>query len=154
MLFGLSWRKTIFKGHARILDTFVGQGRSESVMNVIDPEKNEGSLSILAKECRRKAEKEGFVSLMNDTKWRELCFAFSAFKPIPPAWRTLNLLNGFLSDWDREWFHHVGPDYCSIEWLEIDSSGCDRERIRAVLREVGVFFEESGEYFKVIGYKK
>jgi hypothetical protein len=120
----------------------------------VTAEKNEGIRRNLANQCRRKAEKEGFVSLMNDTKWRELCYAFSAFKPRPPAWRTLDLLNGHHSDWDREWFHHVGPDYCSIEWLEIDPRDCDREKIRAVLQEVGVPFEESGNLFKVIGYKK
>ena len=119
-----------------------------------NPEKHEEIRRNLANECRRKAESEGFVSLMNDTKWRELCFAFSAFNP-PPAWRSLDLLNGHLSDWDREWFHHVGPEYCSIEWLEIDPGDCDREKVRAVLREIGVPFDESESgNFKVIGYKR
>lgn len=110
-------------------------------------------MSALANQCRCKAEAEGLVSHMNDTKWRELCYAFSAFNS-PPKWRTLDLLTGVLSDWDREWFHHVGPDYCSIEWLEIDPSGCDRDCIRAVLREVGAPFEESEQYLCVIGYKR
>src|SRR5690349_16538799 len=95
----------------------------------------------LANQCRRKAEADGLVSMMNDTKWRELCMAFSLFEP-KPAWRTRDLLNGHLSDWDRGWFHHVGPDYCSIEWLEIDPGTCDPEHIRAVLGEIGAPFEE------------
>jgi len=110
-------------------------------------------MSTLANQCRRKAEADGLVSLMNDTKWRELCFAFSEFQPTP-AWRTRDFLNGYLSDWDSEWFHHVGPDYCSIEWLEIDTRNCDRDRIRSVLREGGVPFEESQQFFRVIGYRK
>jgi len=110
-------------------------------------------MSALAKQCRRKAEADGLVSLMNDTKWRELCFTFSSFET-KPAWRTLDLLNGHLSDWDCEWFHHVGPDYCSIEWLEIDPRACDRESVRAVLREVAAPFEESEQFFRVIGYAK
>ena len=110
-------------------------------------------MSALANQCRRKAEAEGLVSLMNDTKWRELCYTFSAFD-VPPRWRTRDLLNGHLSEWHREWFHHVGPDYCSIEWLEIDPSGCDRERVRTVLREVGAPFEESGQLLRVIGYNR
>jgi hypothetical protein len=110
-------------------------------------------MSTLANQCRRKAEADGLVSLMNDTKWRELCFAFSAFEK-KPAWRTRDLLNGHLSDWDCEWFHHVGPDYCSIEWLEIDPRDCDDESITTVLRQVGVPFEESEHYFRVIGYRK
>ena len=110
-------------------------------------------MSTLSNQCRRKAEAEGLVSLMNDTKWRELCFAFSAFEQ-KPAWRTRDLLTGHLSDWDCEWFHHVGPDYCSIEWLEIDPRDCDDDSITSLLRQVGVPFEASEHYFRVIGYRK
>src|SRR5205085_4759572 len=106
-----------------------------------------------AKLCRRKAEQGGLASLMNNTKWRELCFAFSELEGLP-AWRTRDLLNGYISDWDTEWFHHVGPDYCAIEWLEIDPRSCDREIVKSVLRHVGAPFEESEIYFKVIGYSK
>jgi hypothetical protein len=108
-------------------------------------------MSTLANQCRRKAESEGYASLMNDSKWRELCFAFSAL-PSPPAWRTRDFLNGHVSDWDREWFHQVGPDYCSIECMEIDPKDGDRESIRAVFLEVGAPFEVSRQYFRVIGY--
>ena len=110
-------------------------------------------MSTLANQCRRKAESDGLVSLMNDTKWKELCFAFSGFQP-RPAWRTRDLLNGYLSHWDREWFHHVGPDYCSIEWLEIDPKDCDRDKIISVLHQVGAPFEESQQYFRLIGYRR
>lgn len=109
-------------------------------------------MSTLAEQCRRKAEAEGLGSYMNDTKWRELCYAFSSFE-IHPKWRTLDLLNGYLSSWDGEWFHHVGPDYCTIRWLEIDPTGCDRERIRSVLRTVGAPFNESEQFLRVIGYR-
>ncbi len=110
-------------------------------------------MSTLASKCRRKAEADGLASLMSNTKWRELCIAFSLLD-VKPRWRTLDLLNGHLSAWDREWFHHVGPDYCSIEWLEIDPSGCDGESVRALLCEVGVPFEESTHFLRVIGYKR
>jgi hypothetical protein len=110
-------------------------------------------MSTLAQKCRRKAETDGLVSLMNDTKWRELCFAFSALER-KPAWRTRDFLSGYLSGWDSEWFHHLGPNYCTIEWLEIEPRDCDLESIRSVLREVGVPFEEAESFFRVIGYKK
>lgn len=110
-------------------------------------------MNSLANQCRRKAESEGLVSSMNDTKWKEHCHAFSLFE-FPPRWRTRELLNGHLSGWDREWFHHVGPDYCSIEWLEIDPSGCDKDRVRAVLQEVGAPFVESAQFLRVFGYTR
>jgi hypothetical protein len=110
-------------------------------------------MSELSNQCRRTAERDGRVSLMNNTKWRELCFAFSAFGRTP-AWRTLDFLTGHLSDWDSEWFHHVGPDYCSIEWLEIDPRNCEIESIRSVLRNIGAPYEESDGYIRVFGYGK
>jgi len=106
----------------------------------------------LSRQCRKKAEDDGYAALMNNTKWKELCFAFAAFEA-HPAWRTLDLLNGYLSQWDSEWFHHVGPDYCSIEWLEIDPRENSRGSIREVLEKIGVPFEED-THFRVIGYRK
>jgi len=44
-------------------------------------------MNSLSNQCRRKAEADGLVSVMNNTKWRELCFAFSSFD-VKPAWRT------------------------------------------------------------------
>src|SRR5262245_16509332 len=99
-------------------------------------------MSPPARRCRRKAEAEALGSLMKDTNWRDLSFPSNSFEA-KLAWRTHDVLNGHLSDWDSEWCHHLGPDYCSIEWLEIDPRACDRESVRAVLREVGAPFEES-----------
>ena len=109
-------------------------------------------LSQLSKQCRRKADEEGYAALMNNTKWRELCLVFARFEKAP-LWRTYDFLSGYLSQWDSDWYHHVGPDYCSIEWLEIDPHGCSKGIIREALHKVGVPFEET-EHFKVIGYKK
>jgi hypothetical protein len=110
-------------------------------------------MTAVSKQCRVKAELEGYVSLMNDTKWREICVAFSKFKD-KPLWRTLDFLNGYLSNWDAEWFHHIGPDYCCIEWLEIDPRDCSREKIISTLTQIGESFEECERIFKVIGYKR
>jgi hypothetical protein len=60
----------------------------------------------------------------------------------------------FLPRSNREWFYHVGPDYCSSEWLEIDLSSCDQERVQTALREIGAPFEESAQFLRVIGYKQ
>lgn len=109
-------------------------------------------MSELANQCRREAEGRRLTSFMNNTKWKELCAAFRKLQP-KPAWRAHDLLNGNLSEWDSEWFHHVGPDYCTIEWLEIDPAGCNRDSVREVLLEIGSPFEESQQYFRVIGYK-
>lgn len=105
----------------------------------------------LSKQCVKKAEEEDYASLMNDTKWRELCLAFHSLEEAT-SWRTHDFINGYLSQWDRDWFHHVGPDYVSIEWLEINCENCAASKIRHILLTLGVSFEEA-EHFKVFGYK-
>jgi hypothetical protein len=110
-------------------------------------------MSPLANQCRAKAEEGGFASLMNDTKWRELCMALATFEK-KPAWRTRDLLTGYVSSWDSDWYHHVGPDYCSIEWLEIERGANPKEEIRSVLQSVGAPFEETDSCFRVMGYRK
>jgi hypothetical protein len=109
-------------------------------------------MSTLAKKCRMKAEAEGFSALMNNTKWRELCLGFAAFEN-KPAWRSRDLLTGYVSAWDTEWFHHVGPDYCSIEWLEIEARQNPPSAIRELLERVGAPFEEASS-FRIFGYKR
>jgi hypothetical protein len=110
-------------------------------------------MSSRSAKCRRKAEADGLASLMNGTKWRELCGAFSAFD-LPPKWRARDLLTGYLSSWDRGWYYHVGPDYCSIEWLELDPSGYDRAEIESILRQVGAPYEDSEQFIRILGYKR
>ena len=112
----------------------------------------EADSKSVAKKCTKKAEEDGYACFMNDTKWKELCYAFAAWDN-KPAWRARDFLTGYLSPWDREWFYHVGPNYCSIEWLEIDPRDCSTVKIRDILRSVGIPFEES-EYLKIFGYKK
>ncbi len=102
----------------------------------------------------RSAERQGLVSAMNATKWREATEAMRVLSGGPPRFRIKDIDAAGPGGWDREWFHHVGPDYCSIEWLEIDPRDCDRESIRMILSEIGAPYEEAGQFFRVIGYKK
>jgi hypothetical protein len=110
-------------------------------------------MNSLAKQCQAKAEEAGYASFMNDTKWRELCMAFASSEK-KPAFRARDFLNGYISPWDSEWYHHIGPDYCAIEWLEIDPRECNRETISKTLKSIGAPFEEGADYFKVFGYKR
>ena len=59
--------------------------------------------------------------LLNNTKWDEIRLAMHEFE-FPPRWRTRDVETGFVSEWDREWFHHFYGEYSSIEYLEI---ACD-----------------------------
>ena len=74
-----------------------------------------------ADKVRCLASERGLTSLMNDTKWREVCEAFRHWPGGPPRYRVRDVLapEGYVSDWDREWYHHPRP-YVSIHWLEVE----------------------------------
>lgn len=91
---------------------------------------------------------------MNDTKWDELRLAMDRLKQLSPRWRTLDVENGHLSDWDGEWFYHFrNGGYKSIQWVEIVTESAEQKR--AVLGElVNVHVPgqciETG--FRILGY--
>ena len=72
-------------------------------------------------KVRRLATARGLSSCMNDTKWREVCELFRNWSAPPPRFRIRDLLapDGFLSEWDREWYYHPKP-YVSIHWLDVE----------------------------------
>jgi hypothetical protein len=94
------------------------------------------------------------LPLMNDTKWDELRLAMYELGPLSPKWRTLDVENVYLSDWDGEWFYHFrNGSYEFIKWVEIAVESPEQKQ--AVLTElvkihVPGIRTESG--FRVLGY--
>jgi hypothetical protein len=74
-------------------------------------------------------------ALLNNTKWNELRLAMCRLGCLAPRWRTLDVENGYLCDWDRGWYYHfqIGG-YKTIQWVEIETIGS--EQTEAVLREL------------------
>jgi hypothetical protein len=77
--------------------------------------------SPLNSNVREKVVKSpsNLISVMSDTKWDELRLAMYELKATP-AWRTKCWENGYISEWDKEWFYHFREGgYELIEWVEI-----------------------------------
>jgi hypothetical protein len=109
----------------------------------------------LRRKVRRLMERDGLCSVMNDTKWRELCLEMYALEP-RPRFRTRDLLAppDYVSAWDREWYYHPQP-YLTIEWMEIEAvAGADVGPITDVLRRAGVPFEGTEDRIRVYGYTR
>jgi hypothetical protein len=107
------------------------------------------------REVKRLMERDGLCSVMNDTKWRELCLAFHAMRP-QPVYRTKDVLPRPIqpSLWDNEWYHSVGP-YFVIEWMEIRPAvGVDLQPLVEVLRRVGTVFHCLDSAVRVYGYTR
>lgn len=91
---------------------------------------------------------------MNDTKWEELRLAMYNLGNKSPKWRTKDVENGYLSDWDEEWYYHfkVGG-YKTIEHVEIKVSDDEmRNLVRNALVKIHVPGCETKKGFIVIGY--
>jgi hypothetical protein len=89
---------------------------------------------------------------MNTTKWNEVRLGMYELKPHPPRWRTKDVQNGYVSQWDGEWFHHF-RGYETIEWADIRPNRAeDTEAVLNVLHRVHVAGEKIGDFFRVYGY--
>ena len=96
------------------------------------------------------AERQGLVSAMNATKWREACEAMRNLTGGPPRYRIKGIDSEGPGAWDREWVYHPHP-YELIEWLEIDPE--DRfEQVRSILTAVGVPVIAVGKLIRIVGW--
>jgi hypothetical protein len=94
------------------------------------------------------------IQLMNSTKWQEIRLAMYGLGALAPSWRTLDVENGHLSRWDREWYYHfrVGG-YQTIEWVEIAVDyEAQRVAVLAALAEIHVPGQATERGFKIFGY--
>jgi hypothetical protein len=90
---------------------------------------------------------------MNDTKWDELREAMHGLHALKPRWRTRDVDNGYLSEWDRDWFYHFRTGrYASIEWVEIAvETDEQRAAVLAELIRVNVPGEAIPSGYRVVG---
>jgi hypothetical protein len=98
----------------------------------------------------RAAERQGLVSEMNATKWREVTEAMRLLPGGPTRYRVKDIDSPEPGGWDREWYYHPRP-YETIEWLEIDPDS----RVVAVLRAlaaVGCRVMEGCGSVRIVGW--
>jgi hypothetical protein len=91
---------------------------------------------------------------MNNTKWEELRLAMYSLGKSSPVWRTKDVENGYLCDWDGDWFYHFKDGgFQTIEWAEIKiENPSQHSAVLQVLRQIHVPMRTSEFGFKVFGY--
>lgn len=94
--------------------------------------------------------------LMNDTKWDQLRLAMYGLDAFRPRWRKLDIENGYLSQWDGEWFYHFPSDgYKSIHWVDIAVDTAEqRAAVLAELVRIHLPGERTESGYRVFGYAK
>jgi hypothetical protein len=94
-------------------------------------------------------------SVSNDTGWRELREAMLAIGiEQRPAWRWMTL-DGFESEYDREWFHHFAiRDLLDVRHVDVSSQtdGADA-LVLAAIRRIGFAAERlNPRVWRIFGY--
>lgn len=119
------------------------------------------------RRLRRYVQEQQLVSVMNDTKWRELREAMLSLQR-RPKYRLQCLLSPPTDpdDWDSEWYYHL-PTFVWIEWLDIDPIHRARRghlvqdertdltsELIPLLEQHSIPFEANGPYLRIHGYRR
>jgi len=94
------------------------------------------------------------IALMNNTKWDELRLAMYQLGALAPQWRTCCVENGYISEWDREWFYHFQScSYASIEWVEIKFITYEQEMaVSKAISKIHLPGEKTENCYRIYGY--
>ena len=79
-----------------------------------------------AERLRRYIQREQLVSVMNDTKWRELQALMADEATFSPRWRVKCVRDSEPSGWDTDWCNHLPYPFKNIEWVDIDPVHTER----------------------------
>lgn len=92
-------------------------------------------------------------AVLNYTKWEEIRIAMYSYKN-QLRWRTKDVNNGYISNWDAEWYYHFrNGGYESIEWLEIQVKNEEEKKdVIYLLKKIKVPGEIVENSIFVFGY--
>jgi hypothetical protein len=92
--------------------------------------------------------------LMNNTKWNEIRNAMYGLND-KIQWRTKDIENGYISNWDAEWYYHfIIGGFNTIEWLEIKFTSKNKEKIISELVKIHVPGKILDETIIIYGYSE
>jgi|SRR5581483_558768 len=105
-------------------------------------------------KIRKIVEQRGLAGVANTTKWNELLTFMRERDGWTPSFKTKWLINGYVSDWDSEWWYHPSTiPFVGVEWLDMRlSPGEDDSWITEKLKSIGLDHEKVGDIIRVWGY--
>ena len=119
-----------------------------------------------AERLERYIQREQLVSVMNDTKWRELQSAMVGVRPAQPRYRVKPVQSSEPSGWERDWATHLGL-FESIEWVDVDPIHRERrgrlvtdlehdmtDQVADLLGERSIPYELHPDYIRIHGYRR
>ena len=116
-------------------------------------------------KLKKQIEREGLVSLMNDTRWRQLIDDLLAAKLFPKFRVKVVGESQPAADWELSFPHHLPQQYLCIEWLELSAAFSHRrgklvpdeiidrsEELEQILRQTRVPFTMQDNVYRVWGH--
>mgnify|MGYP006138217031 CR=1 FL=1 len=101
----------------------------------------------------REIARAGLVGAANNTKWNEL-ISIVRKDHRWPSWRSKSI-NGYVSQWDVEWHHHLPFPFKGVLWLDISTNvnGEDlTDHYAAVIDSIGLDYQVGADMVRVFGY--
>ena len=65
-------------------------------------------------------DKRQLASVMNNTKWRELCSSFEAMGDLSPSVRYKLISENGTQKFHQVWWHEILNEASAIEWMDFD----------------------------------
>jgi len=113
--------------------------------------------------------RESLISIMNNTKWKELRNLILNNFSFSPKYRVKCLRQPGANEcyWETDWQHHLPSPYKVIEWVDIDPIQYHHlgglvddiredktEELSCLLRAKSIPFEVEGIYLRIYGYRR
>ena len=95
-----------------------------------------------------------YYSTCNNTKWAELRALFLSIEAAHrPEFRSKCITNGYISEWDGEWYYHFNEGgFKEIEWIELKFESVDCTDMFGGLLEIGLVGEIRDNLLRIYGY--
>ena len=93
------------------------------------------------------------VGLANNTKWDELINSIRSKGEWRPSHRS-KWVNGYISNWDIEWFYHLPFPFIGVLWLDISlkSNSESTQWIVELVKSIGFEYAINSDIIRIYGY--
>ena len=104
------------------------------------------------------------TGLANNVKWNKLIIHMRNKSQWVPSYRS-KWINGYITDWDVEWYHHLPFPFKGVLWFDIgikqsifrghllkDKIINHSEELISTIKLIGFEYEVSNDFIRIFGY--
>ncbi|PHR95223.1 MAG: hypothetical protein COA78_30640 [Blastopirellula sp.] len=95
-----------------------------------------------------------YAGLANNTKWNALISEIRSWEDWRPSYRT-KCINGYISDWDVEWFYHLPFPFKYTLWFDISCQKSHEENksneLQLLVKTIGFDYKINQDLIRIFG---